>query len=157
MSSQSLTWKDSHDCFRHAAGRIGLAAAVLGTLHRVPADHAAVHARLSILADRGAGDPFGEAGTTDRDRLGRALHDVVVRIRTVAERANRHRVTTLADELVEVLGIVEECGRYTARAFARPVDATWPARYRAEILRLTEDADDAFRRLFARWYFDTTT
>ncbi|UAK35120.1 hypothetical protein K8O92_15615 [Nocardia asteroides] len=154
-SSQPLAWSESHDRFQHSAGAVGLAAAMLGRLGRVPADHAAVHARLAILADSTVCAPLDSPAATDRCRLGSALHSVVVHLRTVAERAHRHGVTTLADEIVEVIGIVEECGRGTARSFATTTDATWPARYRAEISRLADDADDAFRRLFARWYFDT--
>ncbi|MFE7746922.1 hypothetical protein [Nocardia sp. NPDC057455] len=125
-------------------------------LHRIPADHAAVYARLAMLAECDAdivcalpGEPAG------RCALGRALDSVVIHLRTTAELANRHHVTVLADELVEVIAIVQECGQHTARSFEAPLDAVWAAHYRAEILRLANDADDAFRRLFARWYFDT--
>ncbi|WP_174185193.1 hypothetical protein [Nocardia barduliensis] len=110
-------------------------------------------AGIAMLADRGAGTP--STATADHRHLGRAMHSVLTHLRTSAERANRHRVTSVADELAEVIGIVEECGRHTAGLFAAPFDPTWAAWYRAEILRLAEDADDAFRRLFARWYFDT--
>ncbi|WP_063052186.1 hypothetical protein [Nocardia arthritidis] len=155
-SSQPLVREDSHDCSRHAADTVGQAAAILGMLHRIPADHAEVSARLTPLADRSADiacELLGESA--GRCALGRALHSVVIHLRTTAELANRHRVTVLADELVEIIGIVQECGQNTARSFAAPLDSMWAAHYRAEILRLADDADDAFRRLFARWYFDT--
>ncbi|MEU6829275.1 hypothetical protein ABZ894_11565 [Nocardia beijingensis] len=146
-SSQPLARKHSHDCARQAADTVGQATAILGMLDLVPADHAAVHARLAALAEDSACEP-------DCD-LTRALRDAVVSLGTTAELAHRHRVTALADELAELIGIVEECGRNTARTFAAPVDSVGAERYRAEIGRLARDADDAFRRLFARWYFDT--
>lgn len=153
-SSRPLVREDSHDCSRHAADTVGQAAAVLGMLHRIPADHAEVSARLAPLADRSA-DIACELLGESRCALGRALHSVVIHLRTTAELADRHRVAVLADELVEVIGIVQECGQNTARAFAAQLDSVRAAHYRAEILRLADDADDAFRRLFARWYFDT--
>ncbi|WP_039800160.1 hypothetical protein [Nocardia araoensis] len=149
--SQPLTRRHSHDCSRRAAGAVGQAAAILGMLHRVPADHAAVHARLASLAEDITCEPHGEP---DCD-LTRALRDIVVHLGTAAELAHRHRATVLADELAEIIGIVEESGRNTARSLAAPPDRGAAARYRAEIARLARDADDAFRRLFARWYFDT--
>ncbi|WP_280472828.1 hypothetical protein [Nocardia asiatica] len=152
MSSHPSTRRDRYDCFGDTASAVGRATAILAGLQQVPADHAAVAAEIAMLADRSADTP--DTATADR-RLGRALHSVLTRLRTSAEHANRHRVTSLADELAEVVGIIEECGRHTARQFAAPFDPTWAAWYRAEILRLADDADDAFRRLFARWYFDT--
>ncbi|MFD8247576.1 hypothetical protein [Nocardia sp. NPDC059691] len=142
-SSQPLARRHSHDCSRRAADTVGRAAAMLDMLPVVPD---AVHARLSALAEGIACEPNCD--------LTRALRDVVVHLAATAELAHRHRVTALADELAEIIGIVEECGRNTARSFAAPWDPVGAARYRAEILRLAGDADDAFRRLFARWYFD---
>ncbi|WP_280244727.1 hypothetical protein [Nocardia abscessus] len=152
-SSHPLAPRDQNDCFRDAVNTVGQATAILGRLRRIPADHAAVHAGIAILADRS--EDMVRAAPADRRHLGRSLHSVLIHLRTTAERANRHRVTSLAEELAEVIGIVEECGRHTAGLFAAPFDPTWAAWYRAEILRLADDADDAFRRLFARWYFDT--
>ncbi|MGW5221945.1 hypothetical protein ACWEQA_29130 [Nocardia sp. NPDC004085] len=146
-SSQPLARKPSHDCARHAASTVGQATAILGMLHLVPADHAAVYAGLAALAEDDTCEP-------DCD-LTRALRAVVVHLGRTAELAHRHRVTAPADELAEIVGILEECGRNTARTFAAPADSVAKESYRAEILRLARDADDAFRRLFARWYFDT--
>ncbi|MGV9540817.1 hypothetical protein ACWEPH_05050 [Nocardia beijingensis] len=145
--SQPLARKHSHDCARRAASTVGQATAILGMLHLVPADHAAVHAQLAALAEDCTCEP-------DCD-LTRAMRAVVVHLGTTAELAHRHRVTALADELAELVGIVEECGRNTARTFAAPLDSVGAERYRAEIARLAHDADDASRRWFARWYFDT--
>lgn len=146
-SSRPLAPRHSHDCARRAASTVGQATAILGMLHLVPPDHAAAHARLAALAEGSACEP-------DCD-LTHALRAVVVHLGTTAGLAHRHRVTALADELAEIIGIIDECGRHTVRSFAAPLDSVAAARYRAEILRLAGDADDAFRRLFARWYFDT--
>ncbi|BDT96308.1 MULTISPECIES: hypothetical protein [Nocardia] len=157
-SSQPLIREDSHDCFRSVAGTVGQAAAILGMLCRDPADLAAAHARLVVVADRSDAlvcELFGVPDAAGRCALGRALHSVVVHLRTAAERASGHRATTLVDELTEVIGIVEECGQHTARSLTAPLNSIEAQRYRAEIRRLADDADDAFRRLFARWYFDT--
>ncbi|MGW4330216.1 hypothetical protein ACWEKR_30545 [Nocardia sp. NPDC004573] len=157
-SSQPLIGEDSHDCFRSAAGTVGQAAAIFGMLPRDSADPAAVHARLAALAERS--DEFGcelhgAPEAAGRCALGPALHSVVAHLRTAAERASLHHTTALVDELTEVIAIVEECGQHTARSLTAPLNFREAQRYRAEIQRLAEDADDAFRRLFARWYFDT--
>ncbi|MEU2042184.1 hypothetical protein [Nocardia niwae] len=157
-SSPPLVREDSHDCFRYAAATVGQAAAIIGTLNRERADPAAVHARLVVLADRSDGfgcELLGAPDTADRCALGRALHSVVVHLRTAAERANRHRVTAPVDELAEVIDIVAECGQHTARSLTTPLNTLLTHRYRSAIRQLADDADDAFRRLFARWYFDT--
>ncbi|MET9027093.1 hypothetical protein ABZW96_15990 [Nocardia sp. NPDC004168] len=142
--------------FRAAAATLVEAATVLADFGCSPVDVSGIlersrrveHALGVVIGNLTAAlesEPVAADGAK-LSELGRALGRVVERIRAAAALADAHLVTSVPDEVLEVVMTIGRCAHLTAAALGA-CDQPLLGSYRAELLRLAVHAE----RTFTRW------
>ncbi|MGV9973250.1 hypothetical protein ACWEPH_08960 [Nocardia beijingensis] len=142
--------------FRAAAATLVEAATVLADFGCSPVDVPGMLERLRRV-EHALGVVIGnlttalDAGPATADRaqlseLGQALGSVVERTRVAAALADVYLLTTVPDEVLEVVVTIGRCAQLTAAALGA-CDQPLLGSYRAELLRLAVHAE----RTFTRW------
>ncbi|MCP2280970.1 hypothetical protein [Nocardia amikacinitolerans] len=155
------------DYFRAVAHNLVHGAQTLRYLSGPDADHREISERMArlgragdVLVDRMctvlATGARTDAESLDLRRLCRALDVVMDHLVAAAAQADRHRLTALPDELTTLIGLLDEGTRRTMEALRVQPDPIGLSVYRGKVQALADRADDAYRRLFARWADEAT-